>query len=213
MSHGVKAIFFDLHGVLVDTADWHRQALNAALGAYLIKKPADDHPVWDVYGGTLRQLDYLVDGRWKGILFAKDDIYALKQFYMQKLIEEHCKPVERIINVVAWAKSKGFKLAVVTNGNRFNAEKMLEVSELDSYFDFIISREDVGEKIKPHPRPYLEARWRLGLGEKEALAIDDSAKGIMSALDARCQTWWLRERDLLGVENFKRVINNCTLGL
>jgi HAD superfamily hydrolase (TIGR01509 family) len=124
------------------------------------------------------------------------------------MIYERCNPVPKIMDVMNYADSIGLRLACVTNGSRVNAIKMLYACGLLDYFEFIITREDVDGLIKPHPRPYLEARYRMGLGPKEALVIDDTERGIMSGVDACCRTWRLKNQDNLSVSNLMRVLGS-----
>jgi len=211
IDHGVKAIFFDLHGVLVDIAGWHKVALLSAmedvLGAIPTGLISSRHQMWKIYGGTMAQLLYM---KWLGQIpyGVLHEIYDKKQEYTREFIERRCKPIPRIIDVMNYVQSIGLRLACVTNGNRINAEKMIDASGLSKYFEFIITREDVGGKIKPHPRPYLEARYRMKLGHKEALVIDDTSRGILSGVEAFCRTWRLKEQANLNVYNLMRILHS-----
>lgn len=214
--HGIKAIFFDLHGVLVDITGWHKVAVLSAmenvLGAIPIGLISNRHNMWKIHGGTMAQLTYMKQlGEIPYGTCTK--IYDKKQEYTQRFIETRIKPVPKTIDVMKYAKSVGFRLACVTNGNKCNAEKMLRASGLHDYFEFIITREDVGGKQKPHPRPYLEARYRMELGPKEALAIEDSTRGVISAVDARCRTWRLKSQDELSVRNLMDVLHSYRIVL
>lgn len=211
--HKIKAIFFDLHGVLVDVEGWHRVAFLSALQdfGYKVPIPRSD-PVWKIHGGTWAQLEYMdregqIDTRqmW--------GIYNRKQEYTLEIIEKRCKPQARVIDVIRYAKSAGYRVAVVTNGSEFNSTKILKASGLYDYFEFIITRKDAEGKVKPHPRPYLEARYKMGLANKEALVIEDTPRGIMSAVNAQCRTWKLEKPEDLNVKNLIKVMHNfrCTL--
>lgn len=211
--HGIKAIFFDLHGVLVDIDGWHRVTVLSALQDFGYPVPIKrSDPLWSVPGGTMKQLEYLASTYYINRCDI-ESIYKLKQRYTAELIEKRVRPIAKIIDVVAYAQSIGMRLACVTNGNRVNAEKMLKASRLYDYFEFIITREDVDGLQKPHPRPYFEARFRMGLEAKEALVIEDTGKGILSAVDAFCRTWWLKQQEDLSVRNLMKVLHSyrCTI--
>ena len=213
VDHGIRAIFFDLHGVLVDVSCWHRVALLSALQDYGYKVPIPrSDPVWGIYGGTWAQLEYLA----KHSRIKSGDmwgIYCNKQDYTDNIIEKRCEPNARVIDVMRYAESVGYRLAVVTNGTKRNAKKMLKACALYDHIEFIITRADVEGKVKPHPRPYLEARYRMGLKNKEALVIDDTSRGIMSAVDARCRTWKLKKPEDLSVRNLMRVMHSYRITL
>ena len=49
--------------------------------------------------------------------------------------------------------------------------------------DFVLTREDY-DLAKPHPEPYLAAQDRFGCRKDEALIIEDSERGLRSAVAA-----------------------------
>lgn len=204
--HGIKAIFFDLHGVLVDITGWHKVAVQEAImnHGYKVPIPRD---IWKIPGGTIKQLDWLATQGWIS-RYDINSIYGRKQEYIGHFIQDRIKPIPKIIDVMSYASSAGFRLACVTNGQRHNAEKMLKAAGLHKYFEFIITRDDVRGKLKPHPFPYIQAMNRMGLTAKEALAVEDTDKGIMSAVDASCRTWRLKKQDDLNVRNLMRVLHS-----
>ncbi|MDP2974118.1 MAG: HAD-IA family hydrolase, partial [Candidatus Diapherotrites archaeon] len=53
-------------------------------------------------------------------------------------------------------------------------------------FDAIIGAEDCS-KSKPHPEPYLKAIKKLGVKPENALALEDSSRGVESAKAAGCK--------------------------
>ncbi len=211
--HGIRAICFDLDGVLVDAPDWHREAFNNALRE-LRFRPLDmaDHLANFNGLSTFKKLDILAE-RGEEMFWVpnvRQHFYDVKQRFTEELIEERCEPVTRIIDVVNYANSfLGNKTAVVTNCSRITAEAMLRKTNLDGLFQFIITNEDVDGKIKPHPWPFLLAKNKLGLANtnKTVLAIDDTSKGIMSAVDAQMRTWHLKSFEDLTVRNLMNVVS------
>lgn len=67
------------------------------------------------------------------------------------------------------------------------AETIHATTNLLSYFDFVLVREDYG-KSKPDPALYLEALRRHRLEAAECLVVEDSDRGLQAALAAgiRC---------------------------
>ncbi len=68
----------------------------------------------------------------------------------------------------------------------------------------VITSDDVRDKLKPHPKLYLEASYALGVFSKKCLAIDDSDIGILSAVDAMCRTLRIRSFDDLNADLIKK---------
>ena len=49
--------------------------------------------------------------------------------------------------------------------------------------EFYLARDDY-ERAKPHPEPYLKGLQRFGAAAAETVVIEDSARGLMSAIAA-----------------------------
>jgi beta-phosphoglucomutase len=88
----IKAIIFDMDGVLIDAKDWHYEALNKALALFGFSISRYDHLV--TYDGlpTKKKLEMLTleRGLPKGL---HHFINELKQIYTMEMIFQKCKPV------------------------------------------------------------------------------------------------------------------------
>lgn len=213
--HGIRAVCFDLDGVLVNAADWHKEALNQALVDFGFEPIGNDEHL-NIFNGLstrkkLKMLDAL--GRFDHVL--SNCVYNQKQKYTKEIIEEKCEPNDRVISAVNYANMLfKNKTCVVTNCSRETAELMLTKSQLLNKFWFLVTNEDVDGKIKPHPRPYLLARSKLGLiNSRNILAIDDTDKGIASAVEARCRTWLLENFEDLNIDNLEIVLHNYSISI
>jgi beta-phosphoglucomutase-like phosphatase (HAD superfamily) len=212
LDHGIRAVLFDLDGVLVDAADWHRDAFDMAL-SYAGYKPLGEEEHENDFNGlsTRKKLLMLVEQERIPCKAATlDIIHKRKQEITMSLINNRCKPIERVKSVVIEAKKLG-PIAVVTNCSRPSCELMLELSGIKDMFDLIVTNEDVDGKIKPHPWPYIKAMNHFNMMQRQALAIDDTFKGIMSALEASCRTWRLKEFEDLTVGNLNKILENLKI--
>lgn len=178
----IKAILFDMDGVLIDAKDWHYDSLNKALKLFGFEISRYDHLV--TYDGlpTLSKLNMLTLER--GLpselhLF----INEIKQQYMLDEINVRCKPFFAHEYALAKLKSKGFKLAVCSNSIRKTVELMLEKAKIIDYFDFLISNQDV-KKCKPDPEMYLSCMSWLNVKPEETLILEDSEHGVRAALES-----------------------------
>jgi len=202
-SYSIRAIAFDLDGVLIDAAPWHAKAFMDALSPYEVMSPGEHELCFNGLS-TRKKLQLLAkDKRIPSDVNLHEKIYNDKQALTVDIIKKHCKPVERTIDVVECA-SATYNIGVVTNCSRRTAEMMLELSNLKKYFSFIITNEDVNGDVKPHPKPYLEAAVHFNLPSERILAIDDTQKGIQSAKGAGCETWRLLRFIDLSVYNLYR---------
>ena len=175
----IKAIVFDMDGVLVDARDWHYQALNRALRVFGYEIDRYDHLV--TYDGlpTRRKLEILTrDGGLPHGLHAF--INELKQIYTTELVQVHCKPSFQRQYALSRLKAEGYRLAVASNSVRKSVELFMEKSSLRQHTEFLLSNEDV-QRAKPDPEIYLKAFAALSLPPEEVLVVEDNEHGLQAA--------------------------------
>jgi beta-phosphoglucomutase len=175
----IKAIIFDMDGVLVEAKEWHYKALNRALELFGYQISRYDHLT--TYDGvpTSKKLEMLSleSGLPKEL---HKFINEMKQIYTMEIVYAECKP--RFVHEYALSKlkTKGFKLAVASNSIRNTVEVMMEKSKLIQCLDQIVSASDV-RKPKPDPEIYLTTITKLGLTPEDCLIIEDNENGIKAA--------------------------------
>ncbi len=175
----IKAIIFDLDGVLVDATEWHYEALNRALGLFGYNISRYEHVT--AYNGlpTRKKLEMLSveKGFPRGL---QSIVNKIKQKYTREEILRSCTPVFEKEFMVHQLKRDGFKLACCSNSIRESVELMLRGSGVLELFDCVLSNEDV-KHAKPDPEMYLTAFQRLGIKAEEAMVVEDAPHGIEAA--------------------------------
>ncbi|OGI00909.1 MAG: HAD family hydrolase [Candidatus Melainabacteria bacterium RIFOXYA12_FULL_32_12] len=175
----IKAIIFDMDGVLVDAKEWHYEALNKALNLFGFSISRYDHLV--TYDGlpTRKKLEMLSMERGlpKGL---HGFINRMKQVYTTEYIFNKCKPLFFHEYALSHLKNNGYRLAVASNSIRQTVDLMMEKSSLQQYLDFTLSNEDVSNS-KPHPEIYQTAISKLRLDPQECLIVEDNENGIKAA--------------------------------
>lgn len=195
----VKAVLFDLDGVLVDACDWHYEALNQALaetGYPIINRQKH----LTTYNGlpTRIKLEML------GVPQKKiHDINQLKQKHTLKIIQERASIMPEKKALHSYLKDQGVRIACVTNSIRETAEAMLLATGQLRYMDLIVTNEDV-EKNKPSPDCYNHATKVLGVDPSLCLCVEDSPKGIEAAESSWVKhVWKVGSTEEVTVENLK----------
>lgn len=79
--------------------------------------------------------------------------------------------------------SRHARLAVVTTAKRADFDLIHEKRQIRAFMDFVLVREDY-ERAKPDPEPYLMGLERFGATRAETLVVEDSARGLRSAVAA-----------------------------
>jgi HAD superfamily hydrolase (TIGR01509 family) len=198
----IKAVLFDLDGVLVDATEWHYGALNRALGLFGYNISRYEHLT--TYNGlpTRKKLEMLsVEKNFPRGLHTLAN--RIKQKYTREEILRNCMPVFEKEFMIHQLKREGYQLACCSNSIRDSVELMLRGAGLLELFDFIASNEDV-KNPKPDPEMYLRTFERLRLKPGECLIVEDAGHGIEAAKRSGghlCQVTGFNDVDYARVKN------------
>jgi HAD superfamily hydrolase (TIGR01509 family) len=173
-----KYILFDHDGVLVDTEFWYYKAGERALA--------------DI-GLTLDKEQYLRDmnqglGTWAQAAEAGIDEQTISRLrevrndYYQEYLRTETIEIDGVVDVLA-ELAKYVRMAIVTTARRADFDIIHEKRRIRQFMDFALVREDY-KLAKPHPEPYLTGLKRLGATKEETLVVEDSSRGLNSAVAA-----------------------------
>jgi beta-phosphoglucomutase len=211
----IKAIIFDLDGVLLDACNWHYQALNQSLALFGYNIPLDKHLT--TFNGLptvekLRKLSEEINLP-RGL---HKIISQKKQQFTDQLIRENCKFDFKIHNMMKRLHSENLKLAICSNSIRKTVDNASKIMGVDVYLSTIMSNEDV-KNSKPDPEIYIKTCQILKIKPLEALVVEDHTYGVISAYSAGCNVIQVRNPNdvtLSLIENaitfFNRQVNNST---
>lgn len=175
----IKAVIFDMDGVLIDAKDWHYEALNKALRLFGVEISRYDHLVTFDGLPTKDKLKMLSMDN-KIPLSLHSFINEMKQQYTMDIVHVKCKPTFYHQYALSLLKQENYKIVVCSNSIRNSVNVMMEKSGLIQYLDFFISNQDV-IMGKPHPEMYNNAIHKLGLTPKECLIVEDNPNGLKAA--------------------------------
>jgi beta-phosphoglucomutase len=175
----IKAVLFDLDGVLVDATEWHYDALNRALALFGHTIARYEHLT--IYNGlpTRKKLEMLsVEKGLPRGLHAM--INRIKQKFTREEILRQCTPVFEKEYLIRQLRRDGFRLGCCSNSIRDSVELMLRGSGILEHFDVLVSNEDV-QHPKPDPEMYLKAMTELHLTPNETVIVEDAEHGAEAA--------------------------------
>lgn len=180
----IKAIIFDMDGVITDTMPYHFRVWRDVFRSKGIHVTHEDIYTREGQKGidSLREIfkehgHPFIESQARLLLRQKEEVF--KRVFKRRFITGS----RSFIRLMA---SRGFKLALVTGTSRHEAVKLLP-SDLFGRFEATVCGCDV-QNGKPHPEPYLKALHKLDLRPSEALVIENAPFGIRSAKAAglRC---------------------------
>lgn len=178
----VKAIIFDLDGVLLTTDRYHYLAwkeLADELGIPFCEKDNE------AFRGVSRMdcLELLLSKKENTVFTAEEKLmYAdgKNRRYIELLSELSPATVEaEVRDTLAVLKARGYRLAVGSSSK--NAKYILEKVALTEMFDAIIGGDDIA-RSKPDPEVFLKAAAAVGVLPAEAAVIEDADAGLMAAV-------------------------------
>jgi HAD superfamily hydrolase (TIGR01509 family) len=207
MAKRIKAVIFDMDGVLIDAKDWHYDALNKALNHFGFNISRYDHLVTFDGLPTRRKLEMLT--REQGLPAKLHGfLNELKQIYTMEIVHARCKPRFQHEYALSHLKAAGYKLAVASNSVRNSVEVMMVKSGLTPYLDAIVSNEDVA-KGKPDPEIYLKTLSMLGVSGDETLVVEDNEHGIAAGKAAGAHLMIVQDVNDVTFDNIHKHISTA----
>jgi HAD superfamily hydrolase (TIGR01509 family) len=177
----VKAIFWDNDGVLVETEGLFfkaNQDVLAEVGVSLQWRQFEEISL--NRGGSVLQL---------AAQPKTEAFYHLRQKrdrrYADFLARENLV-IDGVRETLEAIKGR-YVMGIVTSSSREHFEIIHRQSQLLPYFQFALTLQDC-TRFKPHPEPYLKAVSQSGFPPEDCLVIEDSPRGLASAVAAglRC---------------------------
>lgn len=177
----LRAIIFDLDGVLTATVEYHFHAWSKALEPYKI--PFNWHDNEKIRSLTRKQsLVTILNGQ-EISEEAQEEILSRKNGYYLEFIENISQNdiLPGVWQLLKEIRSQNLPCAVASSSS--NSRRVLQHLGLMDYFRVVVDANDIS-RSKPAPDVYLKAALDLAVSPGECLALDDSPAGIYSAARA-----------------------------
>lgn len=172
----IRAVLFDLDGVLTDTERLGGKMIDEAARAQgfsisekewktLVGIPMDTTAQKIAHNHPEADIPRLMED-WKEITLTT--------------VQKHGVPQkDGATDILMLLKEKGYLLGLCSNNTRLVISEYLKLLSWDSLFDTILCADDV-KRRKPSPDTYLLAASRLGCTPAECAGIEDSPAGLSS---------------------------------
>lgn len=174
-----KAILWDNDGILVDTERLYFQATQQTLAS--VGVILTEQMYFDLFLVQAKGAWHLAEAN--GISTANVERLRLERnaLYL-KFLQTETKAIDGVEEVLNELYGK-FLMGIVTSSHREHFDAIHRKTGLMKYFAFALTAEDY-KQYKPDPEPYLAAIERTGYPAAECIAIEDSERGLLSAVGA-----------------------------
>lgn len=209
---GIKAVVFDLDGVLVNTDRFHYLAWKS-----ILQDLGKDFSVEDN-----EQIKGIARSRSLEILLQMKDIKMSEVEKMRVLRKKNNLYLEYITEIdedyllagvrefLELLKFNGLRTAIASTSD--NTSLVLEMTGLKKYFDVIID----GYKVKapkPNPEVYLVSAIELQIEPDECAVFEDSRAGVLSAKRAGMKVVAVSERMIGEADKCVASLENLDMGI
>jgi beta-phosphoglucomutase len=175
-----KAFLFDLNGTMIDDMDyhikaWHRIFNENGAGISLERMKAE------CYGKNEEVIERVLPGKFSAEEKGRMGFEKEKQY--QQEFRPYLKLLPGLQEFLQKSKEQEIKMTIGTAAIMFNVDFVLDGLNIRSYFDALISADEV-TKSKPDPETYLMCASLLNIEPGNCVVFEDSSKGVESAARA-----------------------------
>ncbi|KAA0127013.1 HAD family phosphatase [Chryseobacterium sp. SN22] len=175
----LKAVLFDMDGVIVDTEPLHRKAYFKTFNDLGINVSEDLYTSF-TGASTKRVCDTLMDTF--NLKQTFEEIAEIKRNYFKDYFyhDEDFDLIPGVKELILHYYDHGIKLILASSATMTTINMVFEKFDLEKYFMGKISGADLKES-KPHPEVFLLAAGMAGEPVENCMVIEDSTNGILAA--------------------------------
>jgi beta-phosphoglucomutase len=175
----LKAILFDMDGVIVDTEPLHHRAYHLMFADVNIKvSPA----LYQSFTGksTLSICQQLCSDF--ELSETPQTLVSLKRKHFHELFtnDSDLSLLEGVLDLIKDYHRNGLKLVLASSASMPNIDRIFHRFNLDQYFVAKLSGADL-KASKPHPEIFIKAAEASGNAREHCMVIEDSTNGIVAA--------------------------------
>ncbi len=177
----LKAVLFDMDGVIVDTEPLHRKAYHQMFDDVNINV---DEDLYASFTGqsTINICKRLVDHF--NLNKTPEELVSLKRKHYKIFFDnDDLGLIDGVLDRIQDYHSNDVKLVVASSASMLGIKQIFERFDLNQYFSAKFSGADL-KKSKPHPEIFIKAAESTGFSKSECLVIEDSTNGIKAAYSA-----------------------------
>lgn len=184
-----RAVLWDMDGTIIHSAEYHWVAWRDVMRdeGYAL--------TYDEFAQTFGQRNDTIIRRYFGSNISRADstrIAETKEAHYRHLVRT--RGITLLPGAQHWfdyLKAHGWRQAIASAAPRQNIDTILDVLNIDPYFDALVSAEDV-QRGKPDPQVFHTAASRVQVPAPHCIVVEDAPAGIEGAHRAQMRAIGLR---------------------
>ncbi len=174
----LKAVLFDMDGVIVDTEPLHRKAYHQMFDDVSIDVNEDLYASFTGQS-TINICKRLVNHF--NLNETPEDLVSLKRKHYKVFFDNGgLELIDGVLERIKDYHANDVKLVVASSASMMGIHQIFERFELNPYFSAKFSGADL-KQSKPHPEIFIKAAESTGFKASECMVIEDSTNGIKAA--------------------------------
>lgn len=178
----LKAVLFDMDGVIVDTEPLHHKAYYNMFEQIGID--VSDSLYRSFTGQSTINICKKICDRF-GLKYTPEELVQIKRDYFTTLFfeDDGLQLIEGVKDLIQDYYTNGLTLILASSASMFTINNVMNRFELDSFFSEKLSGADL-KASKPHPEIFINAAAAAHALQSECIVIEDSTNGIIAAHEA-----------------------------
>lgn len=173
----IKAIIFDMDGVIVDTEKVHDKADNIVLKRFNAKLDEEDY-IYGMGRGAKEVWTHLKEKY--NLPPSIEKLIAERRENYFEMLKKELKPIDGAIELVKAFKKRNTKIGLATSSSVKEIKIILNKLNIAKYFEITNSAENVANS-KPAPDIFLKTAKDLNEKPKNCVVIEDTFNGVKAA--------------------------------
>ena len=181
----LQALLFDCDGVIADSEHYWNEIDREHLAAFGVPDYDGRHKEHVIGKSFALSIGFYRDAF--GIEADPDEMNAHRTQVASRFYAEQIPIYPGAVEVLEGCRARGLKMALATSSVGALIRPFLVRHDIEKYFDFIVTGEQV-ENGKPHPDIYLVAARGVEVAPQSCLVIEDALSGLQAGRAAGART-------------------------